>query len=162
MINSRRYSKIALLIFTIFYFISEFKFDVELITILTIITTSIIIYNGVLFRIKEKECIELGEKEDFRNSPKFVIILLIAMFLFLYYGVPKINELDLFPDVNRKSKIWWIPLLMLLPQIVESLLGVVFLEMRTKYYATEIGLLKSLEAKEVFFWEDFYKFKILD
>ena len=68
----------------------------------------------------------------------------------------------MFPDLNRQSKIWWIPLLVLVPQIVEGFIAFIFSEMKTKYYATEIGLLKSLEAKEKIIWEDFYRFKILD
>ena len=150
-----------LFLLTFLYFIIEYKFDEELIIILAILTSIVIVLSSFSFRSKEKNSIELGEKEDFKTSYLFVLFGLVILFIFLYYGVPKINELELFPNLKRESKIS-VSLLIFLPQIIEFFFSFIFSEMRTKYYATELGLLRSLEAKEEMKWDDFYNFKIID
>lgn len=159
--NSTRYLKIILFLQVILYFIIEYNYDEELIMLVAALISLGIIFNSISFSKKEKVSIELGEKEDFRNSIWFVIFILTFLFVFIFYLVPKMNELNLFQDTVRESKIS-IPLLLFIPKFIELFMSIIFSEMKVKYYATEDGLLRSLEAEEEIKWEGFYNFKIVD
>ena len=160
-IESLKYLKIILIFLVTLYFFVEYQYEGEILIFTIVLISFIIIHNGISFSKKEKDSIELGQKENFKSSHWFMLLFLAAFLVFIFYGIPKMNELDLFPESDRKLGVN-VSFLILVPQMVELFMGLILSEMKAKYYATEVGLLKSLEPEEEMKWEDFYSFKLIE
>lgn len=152
--------RILILLFILCY-IFEYQYEEELIVSISVFTCLIIISNSFAFYKKKKKSIELGEPEYFSGSPWSVILLLGGLLVLIFYVIPWLNELNLFSGMKGEiTLIHSISLLM--PGITELIMSYLFTDMIIKYYATDEGLLKNLEAKEEMSWQDFYSFKIIE
>jgi hypothetical protein len=144
------------------YFIVEFEYQEEFIVALVVVTSVLVVTDGFRFRSKEKKSIELGEKYDFRQKPwfRFGIVFVIFAILFVFN---KLVEWNAFPDPIKRTEKWpFLPVCIVIPQLLKSLLAGWFGEWRTTYYATKEGLIRSMNGDEILTWDDFYEYTLLE
>jgi len=154
------YLKVLLIVLIFSYFFIEFDQQEELMIGLTIVATVIVLIDGLRFRKKEKDSIELGEKYDFRQSSLFRFGFPIAIFVFFYIFIESVHY-DWFPEgIERTTTNPFITLLILIPQTLEHIIALTTSGSKTLYYATQEGLLRSIQGDEIKKWNDFYGYSI--
>lgn len=142
------------------YFFVEFPYQVEMIIFFAVLLSIIVLINGIRFGKKEKDSIELGEKYDFRKTILFRFGFPLLLLLFIT-SIISISDAGWFPEgIQREKELWVIPILILIPSIIEGLMAMYFWEMKKRYYATEEGLLISMNADETYKWHDFVGYRL--
>lgn len=155
----KRYFATFFIISVLLYFFIEYPYDIEIIFIISCIISIDILIKSIRFRIRRNNLIELGEQERFYGS-WIGTLLFIAIIIALIFGIPKLEELGVLPEREERFHENF-TFIVLMPQIIQFIIGIAFREMGQYMYVTEKGIIESMEVHESYLWEDFQSYGVL-
>lgn len=154
----RKLAYIFIALIVLYPFIG-YKYDFQIIFSFSVLYSLAILIDSIRYRIRRDNLIELGEEEHFHK--KYISYLFLILFvLFIFFGVTRIEEFDIFPQMRKDYNINF-SIIIFLPQLIQFILGIAFKEMGVFMYATKKGILYSMNTQEKYQWEDFNSYKII-
>lgn len=157
-----RFKNLKTLIFLLYplYFFFEYSYDYIVLSALLILQTVLISIKGVAFGKKVRQALKLGEVENF-VSPYFVVLLFLLYGIVIFVAVSFLKDENVIGDIRDVNS--FVAFLILVPSITEMILSYKYSDLRANLiFATDKGLIRTLQPKESFFWNDFRSYTFIE
>ena len=161
MINSKNlnYVQVPLVILTLVYLFVEIPYAIVFLWIGYGLVSLNVFMNGVRFKAKRNDLIELGRQENFNGGLLAVLIFFIVIAISVYLGT-QIAKWDALPVREEEISPYFI-IIIALPKFTQFVLRVVFKGFTEYLYLTDKGLLFNMNIKEHYTWKDFQSYAML-